>query len=157
MELPSNASNELSQSPERMDDQIRAMRRKIDRELFYSVSPSVEWLLGVPDDIPESNWKKPILTSAFVISFTNQDSIIVRETILGRIPVDYATLVPNASIPGDYLVGRLMPQGGWSIGRTQGRASFCVPLKPDNSFSYGFEGELTENLATIRKYKTTNR
>jgi hypothetical protein len=157
MDRPSNASDESAQHHERLDDQIRAMRRAIAREFYYSVSPSLEQLLGVPDDLPECNRTQPILTSAFVITYTNQDSIIVRETILGSIPVDYAALVPNDPIPGDYLVGLLMPQGGWTIGRTEGRASFCVPLRPDSSFSYGFEGELTESLATIREYKTTNR
>jgi hypothetical protein len=157
MEQPIDASDESSQSHERIDDQIRSMRRASDREFFYSASPSIEQLLGVPDDLPSSRRNQPVLTNAFVISFTNQDSIIVRENILGSIPVDYKTLVPDDSMPGDYLVGLLMPQGGWTIGRTQGRASFCLPLRPDGSFSYGFEGELTESLATIREYKTTDR
>lgn len=158
MKQPSDASDGLSQSLQRLDDQFHAARRANDREYFYSVSPSIEQLLGVPDDVPKRRWSTvPILTNAFVITFTSSNSIIVRENILGRIPVDYATLLPNGSPPGEYLIGLLMPQGGWTIGRTRGRASFCVPLKPDDTFSYGFEGELTERLATIRKFKTTDR
>ena len=158
MEQLGNASDDPSQALQLQHEQIQSARRATDRELFYSVSPSIEQLLGIPDDVPNRRWStEPILTNAFVITFTNSDSIIVRENILGRIPVDYATLLPNGSPPGEYLIGLLIPRGGWRIGRTQGRASFCVPLKPDDSFSYGFEGELTKSLATIREFRTTNR
>ena len=157
MDEANNTSDDSSQQHERLADQIHSMRRAIDRENFYSVSPSLEHLLGIPDDLTKRIRMAPVLTSAFVITYTNHDSIAVRESILGRIPVDYYTFLPDEPIPGDYLIGLLMPHGGWTIGRVEGRASFCVPLKSDDTFTYGFEGELTESLATIREYKTTNR
>ena len=152
-----HVSEKSEVSPEehraRVDNYFSAMRRAKDRQFYYSFSPSIECLLGFPEDVPKITREIPVLTDAFVISVDSQGVVDVRERILGKVPSDYRTLLPEGQDAGDYLIGHLMPKGGWRTGGFSGRPFFCLPLRTDGSFSYGYEGELKGSLESIRKYK----
>ena len=57
--------------------------------------------------------------------------------------------LPLDAPAGRYLVGCVMPEGGWAA-FSNIRPEFSVRLRADDSFSYGFNGELNSNLQIVR-------
>ena len=139
------------------EEYIKALRLQFDRENYYLESLSIEHLMGFGDDLKRSALRKPILTNAMILSVGNDGVVHIKEHIVGGDISDYEDYLPNDPNPGEYLIGLLMPNGGWGMGRRIGRPRFCCAMLSNDSFSYGYHGELTGDIEYIRKFKEEDR
>ena len=113
--LPLSEDSEGS-STEETDRYLAELRRHYDRELFYVDYFSISRVLGVPDDITVSEVAEPVITDAFILSVEDDGQVQAIERICGRVPSDFKDYLPMDAAPGNYLAGRLMPDGGWTLG-----------------------------------------
>jgi hypothetical protein len=133
------------------DEYIKALRPPWDRYNYYLESPSIECLMGFGDDLKRSAMRKPILTNAMILSVADDGAVHIKEHIVGGSISDYEDYLPYDPDPGEYLIGMLMPYGGWGIARGIGRPRFCCVMLSNDSFSYGYHGELTGEIESIRQ------
>lgn len=140
-----------------VDEYIKERRLQLDRENYYSESLSIEHLLGFGDDLKRSPMRRPILTNAMILSVGNDGVVRIKEHIVGGDISDHEDYLPNDPNPGEYLIGLLMPNGGWGMGGRMGRPRFCCVMLSNDSFSYGYHGELTGDINPIRQFKEENR
>jgi hypothetical protein len=101
--------------------------------------------------------RRPILTNAMILSVGNDGVVRIKEHIVGGDISDYEDYLPNDPNPGEYLIGLLMPNGGWGMGGRMGRPRFCCVMQSNDSFSYGYYRELTGDINHIRQFKEENR
>jgi len=142
-------------SSDEINKQFDEWRRSHDREIFYFDSLFAQFV-GIPDDIAAKVNRKPVVTDAFILSVGEDGKIKTLEQICGREADTYGDFIPPDAAPGRYLAGRLMPYGGWSLGGRRGGGVFCCPILSDDTFSYGFEGELVGHIESVRKLKITS-
>lgn len=134
------------------EKKIAEIHRKLDRDRYYSAVPSIESLLESP--LPETQFRsmKTRLTHASIITLDEQRDVTLKERIHGKFPDDPADYLPKEAMPGNYVIGQLMPSSGWGGGRPDGRPDFCFRLEEDGTFKHGFEDELTSSLTELRKH-----
>jgi len=117
---------------------------------YYSDYPSIERVLGQPWDNPNES-KKTILDFACVVQIGATGESAVKEIVAGHIPSDIRDYIPIGAVSGRYLICSTIPWGGWQLDPKHGRPIFVAWLRADDSFSYGYDDELTSNLENLRE------
>jgi hypothetical protein len=87
---------------------------------------------------------------AFVIEKGAHGEISVVERIHGRVPSDPEKYVAEAKPPGQYLVGSLVPRGGYSIQGSRFEERFCLSFTKHGRF---LRGEGVARLLRIEDVK----
>jgi len=135
------------------NEQIERMRQanaeEFSRRWHYLPYPSLEDFLGKPDAVARSPGST-ILVFASMIDVDSNHRATVIEVIAGAPPSDLATRSAHSMQEGRYLIGSVMPEGGWRIHRAHSRLEFCVKIEPDGrSFKYCYNDELQSDMTVF--------
>ena len=148
----------FGQSTADIADTLEKMRVANDlehkRTMFYGAYPSLECLLDPTKGIGFRG--KVMIAFCCILEVTPEGGTKIEVTISGRVPSDTETYLPLDAPAGRYLVGCVMPEGGWAA-FSNIRPEFSVRLRADDSFSYGFNGELNSNLQIVRELSRPKR
>lgn len=121
-EMMKALAEERAEEQARFEAEIRELNRVRDLPPFENA-------------LEPKGWRR--ISRAFLVNKDRSGKLSVTEQLVGRLPSDPERYVPEDRPAGVYLVGSMMPSGGYAIDDDRGEERFCLSLSMDGAFLEG--------------------
>jgi len=115
-------AKERAEEQARFEAEIRELKRVRDLPPFENA-------------LEPKGWRR--ISRAFLVDKEGSGKMSITEQLVGRMPSDPERYVPEDRPAGVYLVGSMMPSGGYAIDDDRGEERFCLSLSMDGAFLEG--------------------
>lgn len=119
-----------------VEEALKKLRE--DHERFEASARESERVLNLP---PFENALEPTsfrrVSRAFLVSKSGNGEVSISERLFGRMPSDAVRYVPGDRPQGLYLVGSLVPLGGYQIDGWDSEERFCLSVSEDGEYLEG--------------------
>ena len=112
----------LAEEQARLDAEIRELNRVRDLPPFENA-------------LEPKGWRR--ISRAFLLEKDRSGKLSITEQLVGRLPSDPERYVPQDHPAGVYLVGSMMPSGGYAIDDDRGEERFCLSVSEDGEHLEG--------------------
>ncbi len=121
-EMMKALAKERAEEQARFEVEIRELKRVRDLPPFENA-------------LEPKGWRR--ISRAFLVDKDGSGKLSITEQLVGRLPSDPERYVPADRPAGVYLVGSMMPSGGYAIDDDRGEERFCLSLSMDGAFLEG--------------------